>query len=310
MSTSPFRQRTVLVLTLAAASWGFGTVVSKRAVEEIPPLTLLPIQLGASLVLLAVLMRWRGLPFRDPSASPILGRLGVLNPGLAYALSLLGLVHITASLSVMLWAIEPLLILFLAGWFLRERITLSLIVLSLVAVAGMLLVIYEPGSGGSPVGVLLTLAGVACCAVYTVVTRRWIVTSDSTAQVVIAQQAYALAFAFVLVAAVWLVGDAVQPASVTPLGWASAILSGFLYYGLAYWLYLSGLRHAPASYAALSFYLIPLFGVAGGFLLLGERLEPSQWIGAAIVLATLFVIIRRTAAPAPQEATQSARAGA
>ena len=310
MSASPFRQQTILVLTLAAASWGIGTVVSKRAIEEIPPLTLLPIQLGASLVLLAVLMRWRGLPFRDPSASPILGRLGVLNPGLAYALSLLGLVHITASLSVMLWAIEPLLILFLAGWFLRERITLSLVVLSLVAVAGMLLVIYEPGSGGSPVGVVLTLAGVACCAVYTVVTRRWLVTSDSTAQVVIAQQAYALAFAFVLVGAVWFVGGAVQPANVTPLGWASAILSGFLYYGLAYWLYLSGLRHAPASYAALSFYLIPLFGVAGGFLLLGERLEPSQWIGAAIVLATLFVIIRRTAAPAPQEAPQSVRAGA
>jgi drug/metabolite transporter (DMT)-like permease len=310
MSASPFRQRTILVLTLAAASWGIGTVVSKRAIEEIPPLTLLPIQLGASLVLLAVLMRWRGLPFRDPSASPILGRLGVLNPGMAYALSLLGLVHITASLSVMLWAIEPLLILFLAGWFLRERITLSLIVLSLVAVGGILLVIYEPGGGGSPVGVLLTLAGVACCAVYTVVTRRWLVTSDSTAQVVIAQQAYALAFAFVLVGAAWLVGGAVQPANVTPLGWASAILSGFLYYGLAYWLYLSGLRHAPASYAALSFYLIPLFGVAGGFLLLGERLEPSQWIGAAIVLATLFVIIRRTPAPAPQEAPQSVPAGA
>jgi probable blue pigment (indigoidine) exporter len=310
MSASPFRQRTILVLTLAAASWGFGTVVSKRAIEEIPPLTLLPIQLGASLVLLAVLMRWRGLPFRDPSASPILGRLGVLNPGLAYALSLLGLVHITASLSVMLWAIEPLLILFLAGWFLRERITVSLIVLSLIAVAGMLLVIYEPGGGGSPVGVVLTLAGVACCAVYTVVTRRWLVTSDSTAQVVIAQQAYALAFAFVLVGAVWLVGGAVQPANVTPLGWASAIVSGFLYYGLAYWLYLSGLRHAPASYAALSFYLIPLFGVAGGFLLLGERLEPSQWIGATIVLVTLFVIVRRTATPAPREATQSVRAGA
>jgi drug/metabolite transporter (DMT)-like permease len=112
-----------------------------------------------------------------------------------------------------------------------------------------------------------------------------------------------------VVLAVWLLGGAVRPDGLTPMGWASAIASGLLYYGLAYWLYLSGLRHAPASYAALSFYLIPLFGVAGGFLLLGERLESSQWIGAAIVLATLFVIIRRTVAPVPQEATQSVRAG-
>ncbi len=44
-------------------------------------------------------MRAWGLPFHDATASPVLGRLGVLNPGLAYALSLLGLVTITASLS-------------------------------------------------------------------------------------------------------------------------------------------------------------------------------------------------------------------
>jgi probable blue pigment (indigoidine) exporter len=43
-------RRTVLALILAAACWGLGTVVSKRAIAEIPPLTLLPIQLGSSLV--------------------------------------------------------------------------------------------------------------------------------------------------------------------------------------------------------------------------------------------------------------------
>lgn len=307
-SSSP--RRTVLALTLAAACWGIGTVVSKRAIDEIPPLTLLPIQLGASLAVLALLMRWRGLPFRDRSASPALGRLGVLNPGLAYALSLLGLVHITASLSVLLWAIEPLLILFLAGWLLRERIVPSLVVLSIIAVAGMLLVVYEPGGTGSPFGVLLTLAGVACCAIYTVVTRRWLPTADSTAQVIATQQAHALVFALVLVAAFWLLGGAVRPGNVTAAGWASAITSGVLYYGLAYWFYLSGLRHVPASFAAVSFYLIPVFGVAGGFLLLGERLDPSQWAGAGTVLTAMYLIIRRTSATVPEPAERSVRAEA
>jgi probable blue pigment (indigoidine) exporter len=290
-------RRTALALILAAACWGLGTVVSKRAIAEIPPLTLLPIQLGSSLVALALLMRWRRLPFRDPSASPVLGRLGVLNPGLAYALSLLGLVHITASLSVMIWALEPLLILFLATWFLRERIGPSLVALSVVALGGMLLVIYQPGSTGTPLGVALTVAGVACCAMYTVVTRRWIASSDSTAQVVVAQQAYALGLAVVLVAALWLVGGAVRPESVSPAGWTSAIGSGVLYYGLAYWLYLSALRNVPASIAAVSFYLIPIFGVAGGFLFLGDRLQPSQWAGVVVVLAAIAVILRRTSAP-------------
>lgn len=148
MPSSSFARRDALGLILAAASWGLGTVISKRALEELPPLTLLPIQLAASLLVLAVLMRHRGLPFRDTEASPILGRLGLLNPGLAYSLSLLGLVSISASLSVLLWAIEPLLILFLAVAFLGERVTPAVVGLSLVALAGMLLVVYDPTSRG------------------------------------------------------------------------------------------------------------------------------------------------------------------
>lgn len=293
-------RRNVLALTLAAACWGFGTVVSKRAIAEIPPLTLLAVQLGSSLVLLSILMRVRGVPFRDPAASPILGRLGVLNPGLAYALSLLGLTYITASMSVMLWALEPLLILILAAWFLHERVGMSLVVLTPVALVGMFLIVFQPTSTATPLGVGLTVAGVACCAVYTVITRRWISSLDSTAQVVVSQQAHALAFAFVVVVALWALGGAIRPQTVSPAGWVSAIGSGVLYYAVAYWLYLSGLRHVPASIAAVSFYLIPIFGVAGGFLLLGERLDATQWVGIAIVLVASAIIVLRASPRSPE----------
>jgi drug/metabolite transporter (DMT)-like permease len=47
-----------------------------------------------------------------------------------------------------------------------------------------------------------------------------------------------------------------------------------------------------ASLAASAFYLIPVFGVAGGWAFLGERLEPVQWLGAAIVLAAVTAIAR------------------
>jgi drug/metabolite transporter (DMT)-like permease len=36
--------------------------------------------------------------------------------------------------------------------------------------------------------------------------------------------------------------------------------------------------------------------LAGSFLFLGERLDPTQWIGVAIVLVAVYVIIRRTSA--------------
>jgi len=43
----------------------------------------------------------------------------------------------------------------------------------------------------------------------------------------------------------------------------------------------------------VSFYLIPIIGVAAGALLLGERLDPRQWIGAVIVLGAILAIIRQ-----------------
>ena len=280
-------RRDLVLLTLAAASWGVGTVVSKRAVEEIPPFTLLPIQLAASLAVLLVLMLVSGMPLRG--SPPILSRLGILNPGIAYGLGLAGLTWISASLSVLLWALEPLLILVLAGVFLREGITARLIALSLVAASGMALILAEPASGGQWPGVVLTLIGIGCCAAYTIVARRFVGASDSTAQVVLAQQAYALGFAAVVGVAAALLGGA-NGTVITPLGLASATASGVLYYAAAYWFYLSALRTVPASVAASSFYLIPVFGVAAGSLLLGDRLEPVQWIGVGIVAVAVVLI--------------------
>jgi len=297
-------RRDLAALTLAAACWGLGTVVSKRALAEIPALTLLPIQLAASLVVLAALMRRRGLPLRG--SPPILGRLGILNPGLAYAFGLLGLGSITASLAVLLGALEPLMILVLAIWLLHERVPPLVGGLSLAAVAGLVLLAYDPGTNGQLGGVALTLAGIACCAAYTIIARRWIATSDSTAQVVFAQQAHALVFALVVVLLVGLFGGPVRPAAISAIGLLSGVTSGVLYYAAAYWLYLTALRGAPASLAAISFYLIPLFGIAGGILLLGEGLDPRQWLGAAIVLVAVLVITFRPnaspmAAPVPAD---------
>jgi probable blue pigment (indigoidine) exporter len=288
---SALARRDVVALILAAASWGVGTVVSKRALDDLPALTLLPIQLIASLAVLTTLMHRRGMSLRGSPA--LLGRLGILNPGLAYVLSLIGLASITASLSVLLWAIEPLMILVLAARLLQERITPLLVVLSLVAVVGMAVIVYDPASSGQWIGIVLTLAGVACCATYTVVTRRWLPTADSTAQVVFAQQAWALAFATVALFAAALLGGAVHPETVTAVGLLSAVASGVLYYASAYWFYITALRRVPASVAASSFYLIPVFGVAAGYLLLGERLAPQQWLGVVVVMAAVAAITRQ-----------------
>jgi drug/metabolite transporter (DMT)-like permease len=237
-------------------------------------------------------MRVRGIPLRgdDPA---LLGRLGILNPGIAYGLSLLGLVSITASLSVLLWILEPLMILALAAWFLGERVTPAFVVLSLVAIGGLVLVIYEPAIGTSQlIGVVLTVAGVVCCAVYTVVTRRFIPDARETSQVVVSQQAHGLGFVLIVVVAVAALGGTLLPSAPTPAALAAAVVSGTLYYAGAYWFYLGALRRVPASLASASYYLIPVVGVTASALFLGERLDAWLWAGVIVVLAAVVGAVR------------------
>jgi drug/metabolite transporter (DMT)-like permease len=295
----------VVYLVAAAACWGIGTVISKQAVAELPPLTLLVMQLASSVAFLAVLGR-----AGEPKASPrtaerrILARLGLLNPGLAYALSLAGLTQITASLAVLLWATEPILILALASLVLGERLGLRVIAPTAIAVGGLALVVFDPAASGSPLGVALTVAGVVACAIYSVGVRRWLPgAADSTLDVVLGQQRYALGLAVVALAGLALAGHAVVPAPPSLYGVASAVASGLLYYAFAYLCYLSAVRTMPVSVAAASFYLIPIFGVGGAWLA-GERLQPIQWLGAILVVVSVAVI---TTLRQPSSAAASAQ---
>ena len=291
--TSPLRaptQRTaVAALVAAAACWGIGTVASKQVVDDVAPLTLLPVQLTASCVFLLVIALARREPFDWTPPVRRLAALGVLNPGIAYALGLIGLTSITASMYVLLWATEPVVIMLLAALVLREHIPLPLAVFVGIAVTGVLLVVYQPGATGAMVGVTLTLVSVGFCALYTVLTWRLLL-DDSSLNVVLVQQMAALGFAVVLASVVDVAGGPGWDLAGLSAGtWLGAGTSGILYYGLGFWFYLSGLRHVPASYAGAFLPLIPVFGLAAGYLV-GERLEPRQWLGAVVIVAATAVI--------------------
>lgn len=298
---APTSRAAVAALIAAAACWGLGTVVSKQVVDDVAPLTLLPMQLAVSCVFLLAITVARREPFGWTPPMRRLAALGVLNPGLAYALGLVGLTTITASMYVLLWATEPVVILLLAALVLREHIPTALAASIAVAVLGVLLVVYQPGAAGNGAGITLTLVSVGFCAAYTVLTRRLLL-DDSSLTVVLAQQAAALGFAIVLATAVDVVGGTGwELTGLSAAAWLGAGLSGVLYYGLGFWFFLTGLRLVPASYAGAFLPLIPVFGLAGGYLV-GERLELRQWVGAVvIVVATAAIALqqRPSAAAAP-----------
>ena len=299
-SSPPYRY--VLMLVAATACWGCGTVLSKQVLDRgVAPLTLLVIELAASCVFLLVSSLVVGATWAWSPSMLRLALLGILNPGLAYALGLLGLVTISASMSVLLWATEPLLITLLAIVVLRERIATATIVALAAALLGVLLVIYRPGAEGDVRGVALTVAAVTACGFYTVLTR-WLILDDSSLTVVLIQQVAALSFAVAAVSAARLTSLADLGLPKDPTTWALACGSGVLYYGLAFWFFVSGLRGVPASVAGAFLPLVPVFGLAAAYVT-GDRLISRQWLGAAVViLAAVVTAVAHLHRPRGEEA--------
>ncbi|MCG8349813.1 MAG: DMT family transporter [Chloroflexales bacterium] len=281
---------------LSAACWGLGTVMSRAVLDTLPPFTLLVIQLGSSVLFLSLLSTISGKPPITSVRELRAGLSGLLEPGLAYLLGTLGLALTTASSASLIGAIEPVAVIGFAWLFLRERITWRIGLLALIAVIGVGLVSASDGAAshrGSVGGDLLILLGTLAAALYVVATRR-LLGDREPLTLTLVQQTVGL-FG---VAALWLAASFFQhPVAalppVAPSIFLQAIISGIIQYALAFWLYLIALRGLPASIAAFYLTLIPLFGVGGASVFLGERLTFWQGIGAACILGTLILLSAR-----------------
>ena len=96
MKSSP-TWRFTTSLALAAACWGLGGVMTKSVLADVPPLTLLVVQLTVSIVFLWAIAAAQKLRLPQRNDIMRLGLTGLLNPGLAYTFSLIGLALTTAS---------------------------------------------------------------------------------------------------------------------------------------------------------------------------------------------------------------------
>jgi probable blue pigment (indigoidine) exporter len=288
-------QVTASLLVGAAASWALGAILSKYALGGFPAAVLLPFQLLCSVLLMGGFLLLRRESIRSVQQPARMALLGVLNPGVAYALGLLGLSSIQASTSVLIWATEPVLIVVMAFLFLHERLSAWAVGCLAGAMVGIGLIVGAPSQQDAVAGVILTFASVTACALYTILLRRMAL-SDGTLSTVWIQQIGALLFASAVVLVWWLGHDVSVDATVKET--LAAIASGATYYGVGFLLYVSGLRRTSAAKAGMSLTLIPVFGLFFSATLLGERFTPVQALGsvAVIVAMTTLAIVDARAA--------------
>jgi drug/metabolite transporter (DMT)-like permease len=162
---------------------------------------------------------------------------------------------------------------------------------------GVALVIGAPSQGDSLTGLVLTFSAVLACALYSILLRRMNLT-DGTLPVVFLQQISALAFALVMLFVA--PGHSLGTINASPSQVASAIGAGALYYGVAFLLYVAGLRRTSAARAGTFLTLIPVFGLLFSALLLGEALDTGQLLGSMVVVGSMTVFARRSADQSPR----------
>ncbi|MEZ4668877.1 MAG: DMT family transporter [Anaerolineae bacterium] len=282
-------QLAVLLMIGSAAAWATGTVMSKFSLSYFPPLPLFVTQLAASVIVLwiVVILRHQK-PHRNWKLLR-LGWTGLLEPGLAFVLVLVGLSRTTASVSTFIGATESFMVIVFAYFILRERVSRRTLLLMVGALCGVLMISLSGGDQGahSVFGDGLVLAGTACAALYVVLSSRSVAEMEPLPLCAL-QQTFGLMLALLVLPAGLGDGEFTVLLAIPVTAWIWALLNGLVQYALAFILYLMALKGMPATRAALFLTLIPIFGVIESALFLGEQMTLIQLAGGAIILATLL----------------------
>jgi drug/metabolite transporter (DMT)-like permease len=288
------RGSTALWATLAAACWGFGIVATKALVREIPPLTLGVLQVAGGTALAWGLVVWRG---RSAGGAHASGWPGIFEPGLSDLAGPVGLVAASASAATLVMASEPVLVAILAWLALGERLPARASVAILVASVGLALVgsgeSAHAGTGAaSATGLALVGLSTLFAAIYVVLARRVAARGE-----VYALTAWQLTYGLLASGIGWAIfALGGQPVAgwrgIDALAAAAAALSGTMMFGLSFLFFQFAVRHAYAGIAAAYLTLIPLFGVLGAVVFLGERPALLALAGGGLIVAALGLLGR------------------
>jgi drug/metabolite transporter (DMT)-like permease len=276
----------------SAACWGLATVLTKDILTTVPPFVTLATQLFASVsaLWLAALLTGRHLGPGGLRAA----LSGLLEPGLAYAVGVPGLVLTTAASASIIAASEPAVVIVLGLAFFGQRRDDRLILVTFIAMVGVVLTTAAPPGGKAPsplLGTALIFLGVVFAALYVLLSSTLVDRHDPLA-LAAAQQSVGLVLAILCLGAALLLGWERWPSGLDASTWGLVLLSGIVQYALAFWLYLTGMTRLPVTRAAVFLTLTPVFGVGGAMVFLGESLAASQALGCAMVIAALLLMSR------------------
>lgn len=277
----------LLRLVLLAACWGLAFVFIGVAVHSLGPCALVEVRALLASLVLFVYARLSG-------ARLDLGRhwrlyliIGALGSAIPFVLIALAQTVLSASYSVVLLSIAPLLSALVALLWIGERPSLSKIAGLLLGLAGVALLSgLRPASGAAPPiwAVLMALGAAALYGVAGVYSKR---NASGIAPLALATGSQ-LGAAILLLPLAMAFPPAAAP---TVVEWLNVVALALFSSALAFILYFHLIDSiGPVKTLSVN-YLTPVFGVAGGVLALGEPLTVNLLGGMALILVGLTLVI-------------------
>ncbi|MFZ5635933.1 MAG: DMT family transporter [Pseudomonadota bacterium] len=287
--------RDLLLVLLVCLVWAGNFLTSAFALREVPPFLFSALRMGLLAMLLIAFVK------RPPRAQwPRLVAVALLNGALHFGTSLwaLRMAGDLSSPAIAMQSYIPMSVL-LAWWLLGERFawrTGSAIALSF---AGVLVLGFDPLVLDHPAALLMMLFSAFLIALGTVLMRGL-----SGIDAISLQGWTALIGIAPLLGISLLIEpggfDALRAAS--PTVWGAVAYSAVFASLIGHTLFFRLVQRHPVVQVMPYLLLTPVFAVALGILVWGDRPGPQLWLGGAMVLGGVFAIALRARAKAAQRA--------
>lgn len=282
--------KSLVLLVLLAALWGPSFVFIKVAVETIPPLTLVFARVALAALFLYLFLRWQhGRLPRSRHTWKHLSFVALTHNAIPFVLFAWGEQYVDSALASILNGTIPLFTIILAHfWAQDDRLTPTKIVGTLIGFGGMVFLVlptWQDGVQATTWGVLALVLAAFLYGVAIVYARNHLRGLPSlvapTGQLIMAS---------LFLAPVMLVVDKPWLVSPSALSLVSMLALAILGTALAFILYYRLIERAGASYVSMVAYVIPIFGVILGVLLLDETLTRHMVVGCGLILLGVMVV--------------------
>jgi drug/metabolite transporter (DMT)-like permease len=278
-----------LLLLLLGAVWGSSFLLIKVAVATIPPITVATGRIGIGAIVLALMVAARGRAWpRDKRSWLLLLVMGTIGNAIPFSLINWGETHIDSGLTAILMSTVPLATIMLAPAFVHdEPVTPGKLLGVAFGMAGVAVLIGPGalmGAHGELLGEIAVTGAALCYAVNGLVARQL---PPMPVEVI---SAGTLLSASLVGLPLSLAAERPWAAAPSVLSLGALALLGVLNTAGGYLLLFRLVVRAGAGFASLNNFLVPLFGVMWGVLLLEERPSPRAVAGLALIFAGLAAV--------------------